>query len=140
MAEFHTVALAASALCGHISWQVRPLDLVHHSFLLAMGTKEEGISGCLGYLSSITRRSVLPALIAAVGIIWSLISILVVIPAFNPKNSSPYAGYYSYLGSNSVEAINILTHPWIPVQRILSEPEYLKSLLMPNCYLARLSP
>lgn len=144
MAEFHTVSLAAPLLLwayflastGHWTWYTI-------LSLLAMGTKEEVglVVAFLGIYLSITRRSVLPALIAAVGIIWSLISILVVIPAFNPKNSSPYAGYYSYLGSNLVEiAINILTHPWIPVQRILSEPEYLKSLLMPNGYLALLSP
>ena len=99
------------------------------------------VVGMMGLYLAITRRSRTPFFVAVAGVVTSLVAVLVVIPAFNPTRTSPYAGYYSYLGSNMVGVVaNLLLHPWIPLQKSLEEPEYLASLLQPFGYLGLLSP
>ncbi len=144
VAEFHPVALAAPLLLWafYFAGNGRWLGYAATS-LLAAGTKEEVgmVVAAMGLYLAITSRSRIPLFVAAAGAASSLMALLVVIPAFNPSRSSPYAGYYSYLGSNLAGvAANLLLHPWIPLQRSLAEPEYLASLLQPFGYLSLLSP
>lgn len=144
MAEFHAVALATPLLLWTFCFAASGRWVLYViTSLLAMGTKEEMglVVALMGIYLAVARRSPLPGLVALAGILWSLTALLVIIPTFNPERSSPYAGYYHYLGDDLVEvAVNLVTHPWIPVQRALSEPGYLESLLMPSGYLALLSP
>lgn len=144
MAEFHAVALSAPLLLWAYYFADTDRWVAYGiASVLAMGTKEEVglVVALLGVYLAIARRSLLPALVAAVGTLWSAIALLIVIPTFNPSSSSPYAGYYDYLGGNLVEVVaNLLTHPWIPVEKALSQPSYLESLLLPGGYLALLSP
>ena len=143
-AEFHAVALAAPLLL----WGFYFAEVGHRwgyvvTSLLAMGTKEEVglVAAMMSLYLAFTQRSRLALLMAGVGVASSLMAILVVIPAFNPSHSSPYAGYYSYLGTNLLQvSVNLLLHPWIVLQRSLSKPEYLASLLQPFGYLGLLAP
>ena len=144
LAEFHTVALSAPLLLWAIHFASRDRWLAFSvASLLAAGTKEEVglVVALLGVYLAISERKYPPLIVGIAGAVWSLIAIVVVIPSFNPTHTSPYTGYYSYLGTNLVAvAMNLLSHPWIPAQKALGEPKYLESLLFPSGYLALLSP
>ncbi len=144
-AEFHPVALAAPLLLWGFYFANNGQWWGYLSTsLLAMGTKEEvGLVVAMMslYLAFTTRSRWIPLLVAALGVISSVMAVMVVIPHFNPNHASPYVGYYSYLGRNlPAIAVNLLLHPWIPVQKSLDEPPYLASFLQPFGYLDLLAP
>jgi len=143
-AEFHAVALAAPLLLWAFHFaETGSWWRFAAAALLAAGTKEEVglVVALISIYIAVVTKSRFPLLVAGVGVISSLAAVLVVIPAFNPSRASPYAGYYSYLGTNiPAIAINLLLHPWLPIQRSLEEPAYLRSLFQPFGYLPFLAP
>ncbi len=146
LSEFHTVALSAPLLLWAFYFAMTDRWAVYAvASALAAGTKEEvGLDvAMIGLYLAATRRNWRPAVVAVAGIAWSMIAILVVIPAFNPHNSSPYTGYYAYLGHDIPHVVlTLVTHPWIPVACMVTGtgPAYMNSLLAPVGFLSLLSP
>lgn len=80
---------------------------------------------------------------AAIGAAWSLVALLVIIPAFRGAPSDTL-GRYAWLGTNSADVLQTLVRePGLAIQHTFGEPRRLWMLvkaLLPTGFLALLSP
>ena len=147
MFDFHPVTLSASFL-SYAFWAMH-----RHRYgwfmafsVLAMSTKEEIplVIAMLGTYLALVHRSWRWGTMATVtAAAWFYVAVYMVLPYFNPEGSSPYLGYYAYLGGTPQEmAHRLLTQPELLLERmefgLLSR--YLASLLAPVAFLSLLSP
>jgi len=143
--DFHAVTLASAFLLfaayGLLSRRT-PLFLI--SSLLAAATKEEIplLIAMMGlYAAFVQRRWRLGLAVAAVGVLWSLIAVLVIVPAFNTSGRSPYLNYYE--GANGADPTGTATLlSWALVGRLFTSAnaEYVVRLLLPTGGLSLFSP
>lgn len=134
--DFHAVTMSAAFLLWamYFLWVDRPAAFVIMG-VLAAATKEEValLVGLLG-LVYLMRRPALGAAVFAGGVLWCLLSLLVIIPHFNPGGHSPYLQRYAYLGHGVGGVLaGIVLHPPLVFQTLLSRPRllYLDMLLDP---------
>ncbi len=79
----------------------------------------------------------------ALGTVWFILAIGVIIPHFNPEGHSPYLGAYSHLGQGPVGIIkSVITDPVAVVGAVLTREKliYLRDLFLPVGFLSLLGP
>ncbi len=143
--DFHAVTLASAFLLfaayGLLS---RRTSLFLVSSLLAAATKEEIplLIAMMGlYAAFIQRRWRLGLTVAAVGVLWSLIAVLVIVPAFNTSGRSPYLNYYE--GANGADPTGAASPlSWALLERLFTpaNASYVARLLLPTGGLSLFSP
>ena len=143
--DFHAVTLASAFLLfaayGLLS---RRTSLFLVSSLLAAATKEEIplLIAMMGlYAAFVQRRWRLGLAVAAVGVLWSLIAVLVIVPAFNTSGRSPYLNYYE--GANGADPTGAaVSLSWALFGRLFTSAnaEYVVRLLLPTGGLSLFSP
>ena len=143
--DFHAVTLASALLLfaayGLLSRHT-PLFLV--SGLLAAATKEEIplLIAMMGlYAAFVQRRWRLGLAVAAASALWSLIAVLVIVPAFNTSGRSPYLNYYEGAdGTDPMGAAAPLS--WALLERLFTPANawYVARLLLPTGGLSLFSP
>jgi len=114
--------------------------------VLAMACKEDMALtvAMLGLYALVTRRwrFGLPALLG--GVLWFLVALQVVQPAFSPTGGNIHATRYIWLGRDLSDVLEtVLRRPgvvWEHVWQRASLPAYLAGLLLPTTFLAALSP
>lgn len=142
--DFHAVTLSACFLLWALYFLY--VDIVPGfavAAVLAGATKEEvGMLVAMLGLVLLLRRRWYAALMSVVcGLGWFLVSLMVIIPAFNPAGRSPYLGRYSYLGHNLEDMVRtVVAHPAVPGHVLLSAGRltYLWALLHPLGYVSLL--
>jgi uncharacterized membrane protein len=144
--DFHPVTLAAPLLmfCIWAAEERRWVVLGVCAPLAAMGKEQVGLAlAMLGLWMAVRGARRAGALLAAAGITWSLLAVLVVIPRFNRGEGSEFVGRYSHLGDSQGEILaTIITRPWV-VAELLAQPErlaYLAALLVPLLLLPLAAP
>jgi uncharacterized membrane protein len=143
--DFHAVALSACFLFWalYFAWrgQVRFFAV---TAILAAATKEEValVVAMLGLLLIYRRKALAGILTLAGGVVWFLLCVKVIIPAFNPAGQSPYLARYAYLGNGLGGVLHgIVRHP-LTVLRTLTSPArlgYLGDLLYPVGFVSLLA-
>lgn len=143
--DFHAVTLASAFLLfaayGLLS---RRNSLFLISSLLAAATKEEIplLIAMMGlYAAFVQRRWRLGLAVAAAGVLWSLIAVLVIVPAFNTSGRSPYLNYYE--GTNGADPTGAAAPlSWALLGRLFTSAnaEYVVRLLLPTGGLSLFSP
>ncbi|HLG68844.1 MAG TPA: DUF2079 domain-containing protein [Chloroflexota bacterium] len=110
--------------------------------LLALCVREEiaFVAMALGlYALLVQKQRVAGWATLAGGFVWAVVSLGVIIPAFNHGQGLYWATAYGYLGGDTPLEIawNALTHPWLVVQHVVSAPrlEWLLRLLVPLGFL-----
>ena len=135
--DFHTVTLSACFLL----WAVYFVFIDYMpgfavAALLAASTKEEValLVAMLG-LTLLVRQRLYAGFMAIIcGVGWFLISVLLIIPSYNPAGQSPYLTRYSYLGHGlGGILLGILRHPGTVLHLLTSNTRltYLIRLLHP---------
>jgi len=103
LSEFHPVALATPLLLYAIRYLDEDRLVPFTVFALAAATTKEQVPlviAALGLWYAISRRRVFPGVaVAAVGVAWTALALLVVVPHFNEGGSSFYARYSEVGGS-----------------------------------------
>jgi uncharacterized membrane protein len=135
--DFHAVALSSCFLLWALYFYFTDRMPGFAIFaVLAASTKEDvGLLVALLGVALLLRRRLYAAFMTVVcGIGWFLISVLLIIPAFNPAGVSPYLGRYSYLG-HGLRGILLgsIRHPRVVWHVVTSAPRvtYLDALFHP---------
>jgi uncharacterized membrane protein len=79
----------------------------------------------------------------ALGVVWFVAAVYVIIPHYNPEGSSPYLGAYEHLGQGPVGIIKTaFTDPAAIVRTLLTREKlvYLRDLFLPVVFLSLLAP
>jgi uncharacterized membrane protein len=145
--DFHAVALAATFLAWAF-WSLE--ERRYRRFvvwgLLAMACKEEMplVVAMMGFWLLARGRRRLGIASVAIGVTWSALAFLVIIPSLNTLDAvSPYLERYDHLGQDFQEMlVNLATHPGLYLST-LTEPlkiRYLVKLFFPTGYLALFAP
>ena len=135
--DFHAVALSACFLLWALYFYFTDRMPGFAIFaVLAASTKEDvGLVVALIGIAWLIRRRLYAAFMTVVcGVGWFLISVLLIIPGFNPAGGSPYLGRYSYLGHGlSGILLGGIRHPRVVGHLLTSIPRvtYLNTLLHP---------
>ncbi len=145
--DFHAVTMAPTFLLFAFYYlETRRPGHFALMAVLAMACKEDMALtvALLGLYALVTRRwrFGLPALLG--GIIWSVVALGVVQPAFSPTGGNVQAARYAWLG-HGLPAVTetLLQRPEVVWQHIWQRanlPAYLSGLLLPTGLLAALSP
>lgn len=150
--EFHPVAFSAPLLVwAFYLADTRRYALFAIAAIAAMGTKEEiGILvGLIGLWIAVRNGDrAFGVIVAVLGVTWSLLASLVIVPHFHAGASSYWARYLppAMQGSGSITQADVrrfwLHHPGDVWSDLTGEAKlsYLHRLLYPSGYLALLSP
>jgi uncharacterized membrane protein len=145
--DFHAVSLAPTFFLFALYF----LETEHWGgyalfVLLTMSCKEDmPLLVCmLGlYALVVRRRWRIGLATVAVAIIWFLVAVGVIMPAFDPRGVSPLANRYSYLGDDPLEmAVTFIAQPGVWLSRLFSAESltYIGDLLVPVAFLSLLAP
>ncbi len=144
--EFHAVTLAAPLLLFAFYYVQRGQTGLFWLFaVLAMGTKEEvpATIFLMGlYIALMLRRPRLGLAAAGVALVWFVIAVGVVIPAFE-GDRSPYLRYYGDLGDGPLGlARTLVIRPGLVLGKLLDERNlrYLRDLLAQVGFVSLLNP
>lgn len=145
--DFHPVTLATPLFLWSI-WAIEARrDVWLWVFIvLVLLTKEEvGLAvALLGIWVYVRHRRTRTALaMVAIGLVWTGISVEVIIPHFAPSGVSPFISRYSALGSSPRQIIeSVIRHPRATASLLTRRPRltYLYDLLVPLVFLPLLSP
>ena len=146
--DFHPVSIATPLLLFSVlALEYRRLFWYVVASLLACACKEDiPLAVALLAFLAIWQYHIprLGTILGVVGVIWSAIAFLWVIPHFFPgAQHSNYWYRYEALGSSPSDAIkNVLLHPWLPLVLFvtLDRIYYLFSLVRSSGFLALLAP
>ena len=148
--DFHPVALATPLLILAV-WA---LDQERYIWFiiagaLAAGTKEDVALALIPmgfYVLIWRRRAILGSAVVVLSILWTYLCFFVILPHFNGgvDGGNNYWYRYSWMGIDAKHAVEtVLTHPWIPVVAVLSDPNrrgYLAMLLRTSGGLGLFAP
>jgi uncharacterized membrane protein len=135
--DFHAVALSACFLLWALYFYFTDRMPGFVIFAVLAGSTKEDVGllvALLGVALLLRRRPYAAFMTAVCGMGWFLISVLLIIPAFNPGGSSPYLGRYSYLGHGlSGILLGSIRHPRVVWHLLTSVPRvtYLDTILHP---------
>ena len=147
MYDFHAVTLAPTFLLFAFYYlEMRRPGRFALAAVLAMACKEDMALtiAMLGLYALVTRRwrFGLPTLLG--GIVWFVVALGVVQPAFSPTGGNIQAARYAWLGRDLPAVVEtMLQRPEVVWQHIWQRanlPAYLSGLLLPTGLLAALSP
>ncbi|HEX2172616.1 MAG TPA: DUF2079 domain-containing protein [Dehalococcoidia bacterium] len=145
--DFHPVALAAAFLLFAFYFADRERWKLCWLFAtLAMATKEEiplSIALLGAYLFFVRRRRRMGWALAGYGVVWLVIAVGAVLPAFSSSGASPYLERYSHLGEGPGGILlALVTRPHDVLASVLipEKVAYLRSLLGPVMFLSLFSP
>lgn len=144
--DFHPVTLAAPFLLFAFYFAERARWLPCFVFaVLAMSTKEEiPLSvALLGLYLVVIKRQRIGWLLGGVALVWFIVAVGIVLPAFNNAGASPYLDRYSHLGDGPGGILlAAITRPHDVIASVLIPPKlaYLQSLFGPVLFLSLLSP
>ena len=147
LTEFHPVTLAAPLLLFCI-WaaEERRYVLLSVAAVLAALTKEEvGLAlAVLGVWMIVRGRGRrYGAALAAAGLAWVAVAVLVIIPHFNEGQGSAFVDRYASLGDDGAGVTRtLLTRPWEVAEVLASYDRlsYLVALLAPLAFLSLAAP
>ncbi|HYO25510.1 MAG TPA: DUF2079 domain-containing protein, partial [Lacipirellulaceae bacterium] len=144
--DFHDVALAPPLLLLAWNWldERRDLPFAVAAILAAMTKEEIGLLvAMMGLYALLVQRRAFGLAPLVLGFGWFLVTLELLIPAFNPSGQHQFLGFYDRFGGSGPEvALYLLTHP-LEVLRWLAEPRrlaYLRDLLTPVLGLSLLAP
>jgi uncharacterized membrane protein len=135
--DFHAVTLSACFLFWALYFAFRGnVGLFAVAAALAISTKEEValVVAMLGLLLMYRRKVLAGALTVISGVLWFVLCVKVIIPAYNPTGQSPYLARYTYLGHGLGGVVKgIVVHPLTVARTLTSAPRlgYLGDLLSP---------
>jgi uncharacterized membrane protein len=144
--EFHPVALACPLLLFAFWYLDEDRLAAFAAFAaVAMTTKEEVglVVAGMGVWYAVRRRPRAGTVIAASGLLVSVIAVAVVIPHFNAGAESAFYGRYDAVGGSAGGiARTAVTHPWTLFEQAFQRRDlhYLLHLLLPLSFLFLLSP
>jgi len=144
--DFHAVALAPTCL----AWAFWSLEQARYRRfvvwgLLAMACKEEIplIVALMGVWLVVRGRRRLGMATIGLGVTWTAVALLVIIPGLNTLDVSPHLSRYSQLGQGPQQMlVNLVTRPHLYVETLTAplKTRYLVKLFFPTGYLALLAP
>jgi uncharacterized membrane protein len=138
MFDFHPTTLVAGLLpCSFYFLEKRRFALFFLFAVLVMSCKEEMsllvvMLGLYALFLQSNRRVGTAAM--ALGIVWFVGAVFVVIPHYNPEGRSPYLGAYSHLGQGPLGIIRTaITDPLAVAQTLFTKEKlvYLRDLFAP---------
>jgi uncharacterized membrane protein len=145
--EFHPVALATPLLLFAFWFldEDRPVPFALCAVAASLCKEEIAlvVAGFGIWYAISRRRWVVGGAIVAVGAVWALVAIAVVIPHYNEGQASDFYGRYSEVGGSAGGIVKTaLTHPQRIVEAAFSgrDVRYLWELAMPLAFLCLLSP
>jgi uncharacterized membrane protein len=147
MFDFHPTTLVAGLFPFAFYFLTKRRYALFFLFaVLVMGCKEEMplLVVMLGLYALLWQRNWRVGTAAtALGTVWFVLAIGVIIPHFNPEGHSPYLGAYSHLGQGPVGIIkSAITDPVAVVAAVLTREKliYLRDLFLPVGFLSLLGP
>ncbi len=147
MFDFHPTTLVAGLFPFTFYFLTKRRYALFFLFaVLVMSCKEEMplLVVMLGLYALLGQRNWrVGAAAIALGVVWFVLAVGVIIPHFNPEGHSPYLGAYSHLGQGPVGIIkSVITNPVAVVATVLTREKliYLRDLFLPVGFLSLLGP
>ena len=145
--DFHPTTLVAGLFPYAFYFQEKRRYALFFLFaVLVMACKEEMplLLVMLGFYALLLQRNWRVGTAAmALGAVWFIVAVYIIIPHFNPEGRSPYLGAYSHLGQGPIGIIkSAMTDPMAVIGALLTREKlvYLRDLFLPVGFLSLLGP